>query len=92
MLAQKKPQSQVSERKIWNQPTAKAQIGDYIRVSCAPVMRVVDRDVLSGGQVRLLVKPTSASGTEEWVLSPEAEQPPAPQPTSQPEPHPIRFG
>ena len=80
-LVDSKPQTQAS--KIWNKPTARAEIGDYFRIPYTPVMQVVDKDELESGQVWLLLKPTSASYIEEWVLEPEAKQPPAPQPDPQ---------
>ncbi len=83
MLTQQKPLAQVCAQKIWDKPTAKAQIGDYIRAPFVPVMQVIDREVLSSGQIWLLLKPTTASYAEEWVLEPEAKQPPAPQPAPQ---------
>ena len=76
-LVDSKPQTQ--SEKIWNKPTARAEIGDYFRIPYTPVMQVVDKDELESGQVWLLLKPTTASYAEEWVLSPEAKQPPAPQ-------------
>lgn len=82
------PRPETQAPKLWNQPTAIAQIGDYFSIPFIPMMQVVDRDVLESGQIWLLVKPTTASGTEEWVLSPEAEQPPAPQPEPQPKSQP----
>ena len=83
MITQEKHQSQVCAQKIWDKPTAKAQIGDYIRAPFVPVMQVIDSEVLSGGQIWLLLKPTTTSHTEEWVLEPEAKQPPTPQPALQ---------
>lgn len=76
--------AQVSEPKIWDFATAKAQVGDYIRVPFVPVMCVVDRDELSGGQVWLLLKPTTASYTEEWVLEMETD------PITQQQPEPLQ--
>ena len=80
-LVDSKPQTQSS--KIWNKPTARAQIGDYFHIPYTPVMQVVDKDELEFGQVWLLLKPTTASYSEEWVLQPEAKQPPALQPAPQ---------
>ncbi len=71
MITQQKPLAQVSAPQIWDKPTASAQIGDYFHVPFMPVMCVVDRDVLEGGQVWLLVKPVTGSYSEEWVLEPE---------------------
>jgi len=45
------PDSQASTPKIWNQLTAKAQIGDYIHAPFVPVMQVIDRDILESGQI-----------------------------------------
>ncbi|OWY63680.1 hypothetical protein B7486_51675, partial [cyanobacterium TDX16] len=36
------------------------------------MMQVVDREVLADGRVRLLVKPVSASCSEEWIVEPQA--------------------
>ena len=66
-LVDSRPQTQSS--KIWNKPTARAEIGDYFRIPYTPVMQVVDKDELEFGQVWLLLKPTTASKAEEWVLS-----------------------
>ena len=70
-IVNSKPQAQTQAPQVRDKPTATAQIGDYIRVPFAPVMQVVERDILQDGQVWLLVKPVSASYTEEWVLEPE---------------------
>jgi len=63
--------SQVQAPRTWDKATAQAQIGDYIRVPFAPVMSVVNRDLLESGQVWLLVKPVTGTCTEEWVLESE---------------------
>ena len=80
-LVDSRPQTQ--SEKIWNKPTARAQIGDYFRIPYTPVMQVVDKRGLESGHVWLLLKPTNASKADEWVLQPEAKQPPAPQPAPQ---------
>ncbi len=46
---------QVQAPRTWDKATAQAQVGDYIRVPFAPVMSVVNRDVLETGQIWLLV-------------------------------------
>lgn len=69
MVTQQKTPTQAP--RTWNEPTASANIGDYIRIPCTPVMQVVDKDTLEDGRVWLLVKPMSGSYTEEWVLEPE---------------------
>lgn len=66
-LVESKPQTQSPQ--VWDKPTSQAQVGDYIRLSFAPVMCVVERDVLENGQVRLLLKPTTGTYSEEWVLT-----------------------
>ena len=68
---------------IWDKPTAQATVGDYIRIPCAPVMCVVEKDVLENGQVRLLLKPITGSFSEEWLLEPE-QPTPAPLPQAEP--------
>ena len=89
MVTQQKQISQASTPQIWHTPTASAQVGDYIRVPFTPVMLVADRDKLEDGRVWLLLKPATASYTEEWVLEPEApvvesQQQPATEPQPQP--------
>ena len=69
MLTQEK--AQVGIPQVWNKATASAQIGDIIRIPFTSVMLVEDRDVLENGQVWLLVKPSTGSYSEEWVLEPE---------------------
>ena len=81
-------ETQVSVPQIWDKPTASAQVGDYIRVPFTPVMLVADRDELEDGRVWLLLKPVTASYTEEWLLEPEipaveAQQQPATEPQPQ---------
>ncbi len=66
-LVDSKPQTQSST--IWNKPTARAEIGDYFHIPYTSVMQVVDKEELESGQVWLLLKPTTASYSEEWVLS-----------------------
>ena len=80
--------AQVSVPQIWDKATASAQVGDYIRVPFTPVMLVADRDELEDGRVWLLLKPVTASYTEEWLLEPEipaveAQQQPATEPQPQ---------
>ncbi len=77
---------QVQTAQTWDKATAQAQIGDYIYSPSAPVMRVVNRDVLETGQVWLLLKPTTASCTEEWVVEPEILIEAAQEPEQQPQP------
>jgi hypothetical protein len=72
IIASYAPQAQVQTPQVWDEPTAAAQVGDEIRAPFMPVMQVVEREVLADGRVRLLVKPVSASYSEEWVLEPEA--------------------
>jgi len=62
---------QVQAPRTWDKATAQARAGDYIRVPFAPVMSVVNRDVLETGQIWLLVKPVTGTYTEEWLLEPE---------------------
>lgn len=77
--------AQTQSPQVWDKPTAQATTGDYMRVPFAPVMRVVEKDVLENGQVRLLLKPTTGSYSEEWVLEPEqTKRQPAPEPQTQP--------
>jgi hypothetical protein len=87
MLTQQKPQSQAPQ--VWDKPTALAQIGGYFHVPFTPVMHVVDRDTLEDGQVWLLLKPSTGSYTEEWVLKPE--QPVGTQQHPEQEPQPVGF-
>ncbi len=86
MLTQHKPQSQVQAPKTWDKPTAQARVGDYIREPFQPIMVVVERDRLPDGKVWLLVKPVSASYTQEWVVEAEPAQPPQQQQQPQQEP------
>ncbi|OWY63853.1 hypothetical protein B7486_50570, partial [cyanobacterium TDX16] len=71
-----KSQSQVRTPQLWDEPTALAQVGDEIRAAFTPIMQVVEKEVLADGRVRLLVKPVSATYSEEWVveLDPAEEQ------------------
>lgn len=71
MLTQEKYQTQAPQ--VWDKPTPSAKIGDYIRAPFTPVMRVMERDVLESGQVWLLLKPTTGSYTESWVVELEAQ-------------------
>ena len=89
MITQQKQIAQASAPQIWDKATASAQVGDYIRMPFVPVMLVADRDELEDGRVWLLLKPATASYTEEWLLEPEApaikaQQQPATEPQSQP--------
>lgn len=70
MLTQEEPSATVSAPQIWDKPTPLAQVGDIIRIPFVPVMQVVDRDILKDGRVWLLVRPTTGSTTEEWVVEP----------------------
>ncbi|MDZ4877506.1 MAG: hypothetical protein CLLPBCKN_006941 [Chroococcidiopsis cubana SAG 39.79] len=72
MLTHLKPIAQVQTPQIWDEPTAAAQVGDEIRAPFTPLMQVVEREVLADGRVRLLVKPISASYSEEWIVAPQA--------------------
>ena len=74
MVTQQKLQSQVQAPQTWDKPTAQADVGDYIREPFQPIMIVVDRDRLPDGRVWLLVKPVSASYTQEWILDSEPAQ------------------
>ncbi len=71
MITQQKAELQALSPKTWNQPTAEARVGDYIREPFQPIMIVVDKDLLPDGKVWLLVKPVSASCTQEWVVAAE---------------------
>ncbi|WP_317111921.1 hypothetical protein [Chroococcidiopsis sp. SAG 2025] len=62
----------VKQSQIWDKPTAVAQVGDEIRAAFTPIMQVVEREVLANGRVRLLVKPITASYSEEWIVEPQA--------------------
>ena len=84
MVTQEKSLPQAPQ--VWDKPTAQARTGDYIRVPFAPVMQVVERDVLEDSQVWLLVKSSTGSYSEEWVVKPESPQETQQQPSSQPQP------
>ncbi|PSB46869.1 hypothetical protein C7B80_11920 [Cyanosarcina cf. burmensis CCALA 770] len=81
-IAARQSQFQVQQPQTWDKPTAAAQVGDEIRAAFTPMMQVVDREVLADGRVRLLVKPVSASYSEEWIVAPQATL--EPQPTQAP--------
>jgi hypothetical protein len=74
MLTQSTSQTQVNTPQVWNQPTAKASVGDVFHIPSTPIMQVVEKNTLPNGKIWLLVKPVSASGTEEWILEPEPVQ------------------
>lgn len=74
MLTQAQSTSQVRTPQLWDEPTAAAQVGDEIRAAFTPVMQVVEREVLADGRVRLLVKPITASYSEEWVVEPDPSE------------------
>lgn len=76
MVTQEKAELQVSSPKTWDKPTTQANIGDRFKVPCTPILQVVDRETLADGRVWLLVKPVSASYTEEWIVEQEPAQPP----------------
>ena len=90
MITQQKQIAQASAPQIWDKATASAQVGDYIRMLFTPVMLVADRDELEDGRVWLLLKPVTASYTEEWLLEPEAPAVEAQsQPATEPQPQPA---
>lgn len=74
MLTQQSISTQVSTPQVWHKPTAKANVGDVFHIPCTPIMQVVEKNTLSDGKIWLLVKPVSASCTEEWILEPEPVQ------------------
>lgn len=90
MLTQQKAELQVSSQETWDKPTAQANIGDYIREPFQPIMVVADKDLLPDGKVWLLVKPVSASYTQEWIVDPEPAQPPQQQQPQQEKTEPIQ--
>ncbi len=71
MIAQEKVQLQACSPQTWDKPTVQANIGDRFKVPCTPILQVVDKEILEDGRVWLLVKPVSASYTEEWIVDPE---------------------
>jgi hypothetical protein len=88
-LTQTKPQTQV-QPKIWEAPTAEAEINDIIRKPFCPIARVVGKEFLKDGRTCLIVTFPNASDrhVEEWVVG-EAqaqpavvEQPTTPTPTT----------
>ncbi|PSB65944.1 hypothetical protein C7B79_03150 [Chroococcidiopsis cubana CCALA 043] len=72
IIASSAPQAQIQTPQVWDKPTAAAQVGDEICAPFTPVMQVVEREVLADGRVRLLVKPGSATYSEEWIVAPQA--------------------
>ncbi|MDV2998136.1 MAG: hypothetical protein N4J56_007841 [Chroococcidiopsis sp. SAG 2025] len=82
MLTQAQSTTQVRTPQLWDKPTVLAQVGDEIRAAFTPLMQVVEREVLADGRVRLLVKPITASYSEEWIVEPQATV--EPQPTQAP--------
>lgn len=85
LVTQQKLHSQVQAPQTWDKPTAQARVGDYIREPFQTIMVVVNKKRLPDGKVRLLVKPTSGSCTQKWILDPEPAQPPQQQQPSQQE-------
>ncbi|KJH69354.1 hypothetical protein [Aliterella atlantica] len=73
MVTQQEQSLQVATPKTWDKATTSVQVGDYIRAPFTPVMQVIDKDIYPDGQTWLLVKPTNASFTEQWVVEPEQE-------------------
>lgn len=74
MLTQQTQSVQVSTPKTWDRATTNVNIGDIIHAPFMPVMQVIDKDIYPDGQTWLLVKPTSGSITEEWVIEAEEGQ------------------
>ncbi|OWY60482.1 hypothetical protein B7486_68940, partial [cyanobacterium TDX16] len=74
MITQAQSTTQVQQPQTWDEPTAAAQVGDEIRAAFTPLMQVVEREVLADGRVRLLVKPVSASYSEEWIVEPDTAE------------------
>ncbi len=72
MITHEKASTQAIAPKTWDKPTSQANIGDYIRESFQPIMAVVDKDILPDGKVWLLIKPETASYTQELIVEPEA--------------------
>jgi len=72
MITHEKSIAQVRTPQVWDKATAAAQVGDEIRAPFMPLMQVVEKEVLADGRVRLLVKPVSASYSEEWIVEPQA--------------------
>lgn len=71
-LVKSAPQSGTFQ--IWDEPTALAQVNDYIRQPYAPIMQVVEKETLPNGKMWLLVKPESGFYTEEWLLEPQSTE------------------
>jgi len=67
--------------KIWEAPTAEAQVGDIIRKPFCPIARVVGKEILADGRTCLIVTFTGCVDLhiEEWILeAPAAATIPAP--------------
>ena len=45
MITQQKAELQALSPQTWNQPTAEARVGDYIREPFMPIIVVVDKDL-----------------------------------------------
>lgn len=71
MITHEKASIQVQAPKTWDKPTADSKIGDYIREPFQPIMVVADKDTLPDGKVWLLIKPETASCTQELIVEPE---------------------
>ncbi len=84
MVTQEKVELQALSSQTWDKPTTQARVGDYIREAFQPIMVVVDKDLLPDGKIWLLVKPASASCTQEWILDPPAQPPQQQQPLQEP--------
>lgn len=85
-IVDSKTQTQSQASQVWDKLTHCAQIGDYFHVPFTPVMQVVDRDTLEDGQVWLLVRPSTGSSTEQWLLKPEQSIGTQQQPEQEPQP------
>jgi hypothetical protein len=78
-LTQTKPQTQ-SQPKIWEAPTAEAEINDIIRKPYTPIAKVVGKGVLKDGRTILIVVFPACHDrhVEEWVVGkaqPAVEEP-----------------
>ena len=74
MITQEKPELQTLSPQTWDKPTSHAQVGDYIHEEFQPIMVVIDKDTLPNGKVWLLVKPETASYTQEWIVEPDTAE------------------
>ena len=55
--------------KVWESPTAEAQIGDVIRKPFCPIARIIGKEILKDGRTCLIVDfPGCDRHVEEWVL------------------------